>query len=155
MTDFTKKQRLFSAMTKELRAAVQPLIKNDDSWEEIIQTAERFDAAQYQARRQQSNNSQSNHSRKPFKRKNQENTSRPPTPRNSQKKASTFSKLTPEIRSQLLKEGKCLYCREKGHILTNCPKRPKKAFQPTTLPIISSAAISTDLSVSSAALIAQ
>ena len=45
MTDFTKKQRLFSAITKELRAAVQPLIKNNDSWEEIIQIAERFNAA--------------------------------------------------------------------------------------------------------------
>ena len=34
-----------------------------------------------------------------------------------------FTRLTPELRSKLMQEGKCLYCREPGHIAVNCPKR--------------------------------
>jgi hypothetical protein len=37
-----------------------------------------------------------------------------------------FTKLTPELRAQLLEEGRCLYCRELGHILQECPKRPER-----------------------------
>ena len=36
----------------------------------------------------------------------------------------TFKRLTPELRKKLLEEGKCLYCREPGHFLNECPKRP-------------------------------
>ena len=31
--------------------------------------------------------------------------------------------MTPELREQLIKEGKCLYCRETGHQVANCPKK--------------------------------
>src|SRR5213078_2820303 len=34
-------------------------------------------------------------------------------------------KLMPELRKQLMAEGKCLFCHEKGHILLNCPKHPQ------------------------------
>ena len=30
-------------------------------------------------------------------------------------------KLTPEQRAQLAKEGKCFYCKKKGHITKECP----------------------------------
>ena len=39
-----------------------------------------------------------------------------------------FPKLTPEVRQQLIKEGRCLYCRDKGHLAINCPK--KKYYPP-------------------------
>jgi len=32
-------------------------------------------------------------------------------------------KLTPALRQQLIKEGKCFYCRRKGHMAVNCPER--------------------------------
>ena len=40
-------------------------------------------------------------------------------------------------------EGKCLFCREKGHILPNCPKRPQnsKSANVTSKPEVTSAAI--------------
>ena len=38
----------------------------------------------------------------------------------------TFTKLTPAIREQLKKEDRCLYCREKGHIVENCDKLKNK-----------------------------
>ena len=36
------------------------------------------------------------------------------------------SRLTPEERQQLFREGKCLYCRQAGHIKRNCPVRPQR-----------------------------
>lgn len=36
--------------------------------------------------------------------------------------------LTPALRDQLLREGKCFYCREAGHRLKDCPKRRKQGF---------------------------
>lgn len=36
-------------------------------------------------------------------------------------------RLTPALRQQLIKEGKCFYCRKKGHMALNCPERkPRK-----------------------------
>ena len=52
-------------------------------------------------------------------------------------------KLTPELRKQLMAEGKCLFCREKGHILPNCPKRPQNS---------KSANVTSKLEVTSAAI---
>src|SRR2546429_8415829 len=52
--------------------------------------------------------------------------SRPGNPRQPSTPKPPFKhhpKLTPELRKQLMAEGKYLFCREKGHILPNCPKR--------------------------------
>jgi hypothetical protein len=38
-----------------------------------------------------------------------------------------YTKLTPELRQQLIREGKCLYCRQPGHISLNCPNKSKTA----------------------------
>src|SRR5438552_8086374 len=52
-------------------------------------------------------------------------------------------KLTPELQKQFMAEGKCLFCREKGHILPNCPKRPQnlKSANVTSRPEVTSATI--------------
>src|SRR5436305_9162048 len=52
-------------------------------------------------------------------------------------------KLTPELRKQLITEGKYLFCCEKGHILPNCPKLPQnsKLANVTSKPEVTSAAI--------------
>jgi hypothetical protein len=36
-----------------------------------------------------------------------------------------FKKLSQEERSKMMKEGRCFFCREVGHITKNCPKRNK------------------------------
>ena len=36
--------------------------------------------------------------------------------------AMRFVKLTPEQRQQLMKEGRCFRCRERGHMSNACPK---------------------------------
>ena len=45
-----------------------------------------------------------------------------------------FTRLTPELRAKLMAEGKCLYCREAGHFIDNCPKRsgPGNGRRPAT-----------------------
>ena len=35
-------------------------------------------------------------------------------------------KLTPQERERCMKEGLCLYCRKKGHLVGQCPDCPKK-----------------------------
>src|SRR5438045_7170325 len=52
-------------------------------------------------------------------------------------------KLTPELRKQLMAEGKCLFCHEKGHVLSNCHKRPQntKSANVTPRSEVTSAAI--------------
>lgn len=37
-----------------------------------------------------------------------------------------FTRLTPELRTQLMAEGKCLYCRAPGHDREHCPVRPNR-----------------------------
>jgi hypothetical protein len=37
----------------------------------------------------------------------------------------SYTELTPELRIQLIKEGKCLYCRKHGHMALSCPNKPK------------------------------
>jgi hypothetical protein len=36
-----------------------------------------------------------------------------------------FKPLTAEDRAELMAEGRCFYCREEGHTIKECPKRPK------------------------------
>lgn len=38
------------------------------------------------------------------------------------------SRMTPELRIQYLKEGKCFFCKEPGHIAINCPKKKKRNY---------------------------
>ena len=35
-------------------------------------------------------------------------------------------RLTPQLRQQLIKEGKCFYCRQPGHMALDCPEKKKK-----------------------------
>src|SRR5256884_3859473 len=72
--------------------------------------------------------------------------SRPGNPRQPSTLKPPFKhhpKLTPELRKQLMAEGKCLFCHEKGHILPNCPKRPQnpKSVNVTPRPEVTSAVI--------------
>jgi hypothetical protein len=47
---------------------------------------------------------------------------------------SQFTKLTPELRSQLAKEGKCFYCRKPGHMARECTGKPAKKVRQGGVP---------------------
>src|SRR3954471_23064898 len=71
ISEFTMKQRLFGAMTPELRSRVQPQIKDTDKWDDIVTLAEKFDAAMFQAKKlstSSSGSSSSKTNRKSFQR---------------------------------------------------------------------------------------
>ena len=144
ISDFTMKQRLFGAMTPELRSRVQPQIKETDKWDDIVTLAERFDAAMFQAKKlstSSSGSSPSKSNRKSFQRspnhhhKGNGNSNSSSSSSSSPRKpfTKTFTKLTPEIREKLIKEGKCLYCREPGHKVADCPKKPKISSSATSI----------------------
>src|ERR1700716_802251 len=132
MTDFTKKQRLYGAIIPELRAIVEPQAADTDSWETIVKRAERHDSALHQAkllggkggltfRKEPKRASQGTSGDEGNDARGHRSGSR----QAGQRPRKVFTKLTPEVRAQLLKEGKCLYCRETGHVVAQCPKKPK------------------------------
>src|SRR5256886_2496392 len=139
-------------MIPELGAQVRPHILPTSTWDEIVQLAERFDAARVMAKRQNGDSSLKN--KKPFQKRpsyaqvltmpsaspRPGNSRQPSTPKPPFKR---HQKLTPELRKQLMAEGKCLFCREKGHILLNCPKCPQnlKPVNVTSKLEVTSAAI--------------
>jgi hypothetical protein len=132
MSDFVRKQRLYAAMIPELRARVEPTVKDTDSWETIIALAEKHDSAMFQARRQdnQRTNKKSFNRNKGFQKPFQpgfQNNGKGKAPRNRppQKTHTPHPKLTDELRAQLTRENKCFFCREPGHSLAQCTKRPK------------------------------
>src|SRR5947207_7117560 len=139
-------------MIPELSAQVRPHILPTSTWDEIIQLAERFDAARVMAKRQNVDSLLKN--KKPFQKRPRyaqglttpSTSSRSGNPRQPSTPKPPFKrhlKLTPELRKQLMAEGKCLFCREKGHILPNCPKRPQntKSANVTPRSEVTSAAI--------------
>jgi hypothetical protein len=40
--------------------------------------------------------------------------------------ARQFTRLTPEERAQLQRTGACFYCRERGHMASQCPRHPAR-----------------------------
>src|SRR6266480_7518914 len=140
-------------MIPELGAQVRPHILPTSTWDEIVQLAERFDAARVMAKRQNGDSSSKN--KKPFQKRPsyaqvlttpsaslrpgnscQSSTPKPPFKHHP--------KLTPELQKQLIAEGKCLFCCEKGHILPNCLKHSQnsKSVNVTSKPEVTSAVIS-------------
>src|SRR2546421_3337454 len=98
----------------------------------IIELAERHDAALYQARKQSKEKHRSPNPRKPQHNNASNNNNNANKPRSgntnkgSPNKFRKYTKLAPQLREQLIKEGKCLYCRETGHQVANCPKAKKR-----------------------------
>src|SRR3982074_2087972 len=146
MSEFVRKQRLYAAMIPELRARVEPTVKDTDTWETIIALAEKHDSAMFQARRQDNNQQRkkSFNKNKGFQKPFQpgfQNKGKGKAPNNRpQRNYTPHPKLTDELRAQLIKENKCLFCREPGHTLAQCTKRPKNPRYTDKKPAITSSA---------------
>ena len=87
-------------MIPELWALVEPQCKRDAAWEEIIELAERHDAALYQARKQSKEKHRSLNPRKPqHNNASNSNKSHPGnTNKGSPNKSKKYMKLTPKLR---------------------------------------------------------
>lgn len=110
-----------------LKAATQTEVRmrTPATFEEAVRVAERYDAIRYRT----------NHLNAPANPAFGRGGSSGPTPmelgaaidqRSTQARPNNQRpRLTPVMRQQLIKEGKCFYCRKPGHMALNCPERKK------------------------------
>lgn len=132
LSDAEKKDRFFRGLKPQV--ATEIAIKGEpETFEEMVKMAERIDALIYRrlpgTNRQF--NRQVNFNGNKANGNNNNRNSDGPTPMelgsisrvNNNNDNQERTKLTPELRQQLIREGKCLYCREQGHIAVNCPKK--------------------------------
>ena len=138
ITDDEKKDRFVRGLKPRVMQAV--VMKDPDTFAEAVQMAERYDTIAFELVRNSntyrdavaSSSRGDNHNNSQHEgptpmdlgtvaaiRQQQASTSRNPYG-NGQRQ---FTKLTPELRQQLIREGKCLYCRKPGHIAINCPNK--------------------------------
>jgi hypothetical protein len=134
ISPYAQKQRFLDAMDTRLRRQVEPQIRPEDTWEQIVALAERYDATMYRTGGYKGRERSQASSSKPPKPK-QENTYRKPTtPRNTGKgkapaKKKTYTKSNKPSKAEMDRrkaEGACFYCGESGHMANECPKKEVK-----------------------------
>lgn len=132
ITNEELKDRFLRGLKQKVREEVR--IRAPATFEEAVQVAERYDTLRYNTTRQSADffGKRAADSAVPMElgavTSSYASGSRPYHNRNrSQPNSGGRERLTPELRQQLLKEGKCFYCREPGHVAAKCPKRPKVA----------------------------
>lgn len=132
------KDRFIRGLKKEVRQEVR--MKAPATFEEAVVLAERWDSLRYSSYKQAATSSSFLGKNQSHSHSHSHNGTAPmdlgavtTAPRNSNprnqpsgSKQPLGGKLTPELRQQLIKEGRCFYCRETGHVALECPKRKKK-----------------------------
>jgi hypothetical protein len=114
ITESEKIDRFFRGLKPRVKQYL--LIKGKPkSFYELMQDAERMDATIYYAQRLQDVGSQSRHNEvAPMELGSVQRV-------NDQDSKPRFQKLSVEERQRLIREGKCLYCRQPGHVAVHCP----------------------------------
>ena len=115
---------------------IQVEIRDPDNLNLAIQTAERIDTASFKDRdhrgfRGNRNNQHSGY-RSQYSLRNGHSSATPMELGNMQHRGRNgrFRRLTNEERETLRKKGGCFYCRQPGHMASECPQRPKPKPKP-------------------------
>ena len=135
---------LLDRFMRGLKYAIQKelVIRSPGSFEEAVTIAERLDAITFSLRRNEPapNRNRYNGGPVPMEINTISQPQQPSQQQRIPRKQPTgnfpigrgdgdqqrqFTKLTPELRQQLLREGKCLYCRQPGHMAVSCPNKGK------------------------------
>ena len=124
-------------MVSRRRRNVEPQLRPEDTWDQMLAVAERYDATMYRTGGYKgSDRSQASSSKTHTPKK--ENTYRKPsttsTPRNTGKgkapaKKRTYTKSNKPSKAEMDRrkaEGACFYCGESGHMANECPKKEVK-----------------------------
>ena len=124
-------------MDSRLRRNVEPQLRPEDTRDQMVAVAERYDATMYSTGAYKGSDRSQTSSSKPHTPKN-ENTYRKPSttprPRNTGKgkapaKTRTYTKSNKPSKAEIDRrkaEGACFYCGESGHMANECPKKEVK-----------------------------
>jgi len=137
ISDYAQKQRFLDAMDPRLRRNVEPQLRPEDTWEQMVAVEEGYDANMYRTGGYKGSDRSQASSSKTHTRK-KENTSRKPsttsTPRNTGNRKAPAKQRTYTMSNKPSKaemdrrkaEGACFYCGESGHMANECPKKEVK-----------------------------
>ena len=139
ISEYGRRQRFLDPMDPRLPQKVEPQIREADTWDHIVQLAERYDATMYkagaykgkggnqntgnrtQALKGQFNNNVTNRTLAKGKGKGKAPAKRKPAQKNQ--------KATKAEMDRRKAEGACFYCGEKGHMANECSKKEVKSNQ--------------------------
>jgi len=137
IADYGQKQRFLDAMDSRLRCNVEPQLRPEDTGDQMVAVAERYDATMYRTGGYKGSDRSQASSSKTHKPK-KENTYRKPsttsTPRNTDKgkapaKNRTYTKSNKPSKAERDRRkaaGACFYCGKSGHMANECPKNEVK-----------------------------
>jgi len=137
ISDYAQKQRFLDAMDSRLRRNVEPQLRPEDTWDQMVAVAERYDATMYRTGGYKGNDRSQASSSKTYTPKKENTYRKPPTtstPRNTGKgkapaKKRTYTKSNKPSKAEMDRrkaEGACFYCAESGHMANECPKKEVK-----------------------------
>ena len=113
ITDDEKLDKFLRGLKRKTREQVE--LKEPATFDEAVRLAERFDTLAWRYGDSDTPTAMAANYTGPAPMQLGAISTAPPT--------ETKTRLTPALREQLRKEGKCYYCREAGHVLADCPLR--------------------------------
>jgi len=137
ISDYAQKQRFLDAMDSRLRRNVEPQLRPEDTWDQRVAVAERYDATMYRTggyKGSDKSQASSSKTHTPKKENTYRKPSTTPTPRNTGKgkapaKKRTYNKSNKRSNAEMDRrnaEGACFYCGKSGHMANECPKKEVK-----------------------------
>ena len=137
ISDYAQKQPFLDAMDSRQCPNVEPQLKPEDTWDQMVAVAERYDATMYRTGGYEgSDRSQASSSKThtPKKENTYRKASTTSTPRSTGKrkapaKKRTYTKSNKPSKAEMDRrkaEGACFYCGESGHMANECPKKEVK-----------------------------
>jgi len=136
-SDHAQKQRFLDPMDSRLRGNVEPQLRPEDTWDQMVAVAERYDATMYRTggyKGSDRSHASSSKTHTPKKENTYCKPSTTSTPRNTGKgkapaKKRTYTKSNKSSKAEMDRrkaEGACFYCGQSGHMTNKCPKKEVK-----------------------------
>jgi len=137
ISDYAQKQRFLNAIDSRLRRNVEPQLRPEDTWDQMVAVAERYDATMYRTsgyKGRDRSQASSSKTHTPKKESPYRKPSTTPMPRSTGKgkapaKKWTYTKSNKPSKAEMdphKAEEACFYCGESGHMANECPKKEVK-----------------------------
>jgi len=137
ISDNAQKQRFLDAMDSRVHRNVEPQLRSEDTCDQMVAVAERYDATMYRtggSKGSDRNQASSSKTDTPKKESTYRKPSTTPTPRSTGKgkapgKKTIYIKSNKSIKAEMDRrkaDGACFYCGESGHRANECPKTEVK-----------------------------